>query len=73
MTAPQESLDNMNTHDDETPLSEQSKASSPVPTSKSLAAPPRRKKAKVDADAEVDRMLIKSLQDIQDHKNPIWT
>lgn len=62
MTAPQESLDKMSTHDNETPWSEQSKASSPVPMSNLLAAPSR---AKVDADAGVDRMLIKSLEDIQ--------
>ena len=65
-----EGTDDMSTLDDETHMSEQSK--SPAPTNSStapppsLTAPPQRKKAKVDAEAEVDKMLIKSLQEIQD-------
>lgn len=63
--------------DDETPISEQSKTSSPAPTSSSSAGPPRRKKAKVDSEATVDKMLIKSLQKFKkklpsvDHKETI--
>ena len=60
----------MSTLDDETHMSEQSKLPAPTNSSTapppSLTAPPQRKKAKVDAEAEVDKMLIKSLQEIQD-------